>query len=186
MTQITGEDPNKGGLSTAGVNIDKHLLAETVSKTDIEYQSFNKGRAYSISSSYTTGGTNEEVISIQNDSTTLDFVIEEIVLGCSAACNFDVIEVNSGTPTGTSITPRNLKTSAGGSPDLTCFGNNAVTGSLTGDIIAYGGVSAASEHVTLDLKSSVVIGQGDVYAITASATTVTVRVTVFGFFRERI
>lgn len=184
MANIQGEDPYLGGSQTAGVNKDKHVLVESVSKTDIEFQSFIKGRAYAISSTY-SATANDEVISIKNDSTTLDFIVDEIVIGAGAACNFDLFEVTSGTPAGTTVTPINLNTGSGNSADLTCFGNASVTGSLSGSVLVYDGVTAASDHATLNLKSGLVIGQEKTIAVTASATT-TVRITVLGYFRERI
>lgn len=186
MGQITGEDPLAGGINTQGVNKDKHALVEAVSKSDIEYQSLNNGRAYVITSEY-SAGANDEVLSIECTSSTEVFIIDEIVVSAGAACNFDAFYLAAGTPAGQTVTAKNLNSSSGNSANLTCFGNAAVTGitaATASDIIGFAGVPSASTHFSLDVKDAGILGQNKTLVITATAAT-TVRVAVYGAFREK-
>jgi hypothetical protein len=164
------------------VNGDKQLLISGPVETDLEYASESKGKAYTFTSTFATGGTDVEVISIKSDSPTDCLIFDEIIVGASAACIFTLFEVTSGTAAGTTITGKNINTASGNAANVTAFGNAAVTGSLAGDAIAYTGVSAASEFKPLDTKSGIVLGQNGHYAITASANA-TVYVTVIAHFK---
>ena len=165
------------------VNADHQMLISGPVESDLEYASETKGNAYTWVSTFATGGADVEVISIKNTSEANCLIIDEIIVGASAACIFTLFEVTSGTAAGTSITPKNINTSSGNAAVHTSFGNAAVTGSLAGDVIAYDGVSAASEFTTLDTHGGVVLGQNGHYAITASANA-TVYVTVIGHYKS--
>lgn len=170
----------KGNL--ADVNGDYQVQISGPTESDLEYASEAKGNAYTWTSSFATGGADVEVISIKNTSETMCLIVDEIIVGAAAACIFTLFEVTSGTAAGTSITAKNINTSSGNSATHASFGNAAVTGSLAGDVIAYDGVSAASEFAVLDTHGGVVLGQSGHYALTASANT-TVYVTIIGHYK---
>lgn len=166
----------------ADVNEDHQQLICGPIESDLEYASESKGKAYTFTSTFATGGTDVEVISIKNDSSTDCMIIDEIIVGASAACVFTLFEVTSGTAAGTTITGKNINTSSGNAASVTAFGDAAVTGSLAGDAIAFDGVSAASEFAVLDTKGGLVLGQNGHYALTASANA-TVYITVICHFK---
>jgi len=174
MTRIVGISGN-----LADVDDDDRLKVKAVSSTDIEFASEDKGKAFSWSSSYAaTGG--DEVLYIKNTSQTEKLIISEVIIAASAACTFTLFEVSSGTAAGTVVTGQNLNLGSGNSASASAFGNASVTGTLTGNALSFGSVPASS-GITLDLKSSLVLGQNNEIAITASATS-TVYVTVLGYF----
>lgn len=165
------------------VNSDHQLLVAGVVESEVEFISENQGKSFSWYSGFTTGGTDVEVLSLQNTSTNDNLIIDEIIVSADAACIFTLFEVTSGTAGGTAITGKNLNLGLGLSASQTAYGNAAVTGSLSGDNIA--SVSTvANETVVLDVKSGLILGQDSEIAITASANTV-VRVTVIGHYKER-
>jgi len=164
----------------ADVNIDKQLLTRAVTESDLEYASEAKGKAYSWSSSYAATAA-QEVISIKNTSTSDNLIIDEVAVANTVAGVFTIFEVTSGTAAGTGVTGQNLNLGSGKSADATAFGNASVTGSLSGNVLLYESV-AANTGALLDLKGSLVLGQDDEIAITASATG-TVYVTVIGHYK---
>jgi len=178
MARIEG---NSGNL--ADVSDDKQLLVRAVTESDLEYASEAKGKAFSWSSSFATGGTDIEVVYIKNTSSGDNLIIDEVVVDGAAACVFTLFEVTSGTAAGTSITGKNLNLGLGTSASATSYGNASVTGSLSGDTITYCSVAANAQEV-LDLKGALVLRQNDEIAITASANT-TVYITVIGHYLEK-
>lgn len=178
MARIEG---NSGNL--ADVNSAKQLLTRAVVESDLEYASEANGKAFSWSSSFATGGTGIEVLSIKNTSAADNLIIDEIVVAAAAACVFTLFEVTSGTAAGTTLTAKNLNLGLGTSAEATSFGNASVTGSLSGDTITYAACGASAQEV-LDIKGALVLRQNDEIALTASANT-TVYVTVIGHYLEK-
>lgn len=170
---VTGNIPD--------VTDDHQLKVIGAVESDLEYASEVKGKAYSWNSSFATGGTGVEVISVKNTSSTDILVIDEIVVCAVAACVFTLFEVTSGTAAGTTITGQNFNLSSGLSASATAYGNAAVTGSLSGNTLAYECVTAGDSTI-LDTKGGLVLGQDDEIALTASANT-TVYVTLIGHYK---
>jgi hypothetical protein len=162
------------------VNQDNQLVVRAISQPDIEFVSEEKGRAFSWTSTFTTGGANQEIISIKNTDTTRDLVIKEIVVSSSVNQVWTLFEVTSGTATGTTITAQNLNLGSGKVASSTAFGNAEVTGSLSGNNLLYA-CSPAVEEVELDIMGSLILGLNDEIAITASSAG-TVYATVLGFY----
>ena len=169
-----------GDGNVADVTSDKQLKTSSVTESSLEFASKEKQKAYSWSSSYAaTGG--DEVISIKNTSSSEVLVIDEIVVGSSVASAFTLFDVVSGTAAGTTVLGKNLNLNSGNTASATAFGNASVTGSLTGTVISYEGVTAG-DFSTLDLLGSVVLSQNSEISLTASATG-TVYVSVFGHYK---
>ena len=61
------------------VNKDHQMLISGPTESDLEYASEAKGKAYTFTSTFATGGTDVEVISLKNDSTTDCMIIDDIV-----------------------------------------------------------------------------------------------------------
>lgn len=169
--------------NVADVNEDSQLLVKSISESELEFVSEEKGNAYSWSSSFATGGTDVDVIYVENTSQTMNLVIDQIVVGAADACVFTLKKVTSGTASGTTVTGRNLNLGNGNSAPASAFGDAAVSGSLTGDTMFYDGV-AANEFEVLDTKGGLVVTQDKALCVTASANT-TVYVTVIGHFKDK-
>ena len=166
--------------NVANVTDEKKLEVAAVSESSLEFASKSNSCAFSWVSTYAaTGG--DEVISIKNTSTSKALIIDEVVVGCSAASVFTLFHVTTGTAAGTVLTARNLDLSSGGTAPDTAFGNASVTGGLSGTTVAIDGVTAGMFE-PLDLKGSLVLRQNDEIAITSSVTG-TVYVTVIGHFK---
>ena len=71
--------------NVADVNEDSQLLVKSISESELEFVSEEKGNAYSWSSSFATGGTDVDVIYVENTSQTMNLVIDQIVVGAAAA-----------------------------------------------------------------------------------------------------
>ena len=173
------------GISGNIVDVDDdnrlHVVATT--ETELEYASEKQGKAYSISSDYTTAGADEEVIYIQNTSSTDDFIIDEIFLGGSVTHKFTLADV-SGTPGGAAdITVKNLNLGSGNSADMVARGDASVTGLTVGDTMVLGR-SMANDSKEIPVMGAIVLGQDDAVAVTASGTG-EVNVTVVGHYKTR-
>lgn len=170
---VTGNIPD--------VTDDHQLKVVGAVESDLEYASEVKGKAYSWSSSYSaTAG--DEVLSLKNTSSTNILVVDEIIVCSDTTTVFTLLEVTSGTAAGTTIIGQNLNLSSGLSASATAYGNAAVTGSLTGNTLAYKCVASGTSTI-LDTKGGLILGQDDEIAFTTSATA-TVYVTVIGHYKE--
>ena len=178
MARIEG---NSGNL--ADVDDDKRLLTSSTVESELEYASEKQGKAYSISSSYTTSGGDEEIIYLSNTSTTDNFIIDEIFVGGSVACVFTFAQV-SGTPGGAGdVTVKNLNLGSGNSAAMTAKGDASVTGLTIGDTMILGRV-VANDSKEIRTGGAIVLGQDDSIAISASGTGA-VNATIIGHYKTR-
>ena len=152
----------------ARVTEDGEILSAAISSPAIEFASHEKGLAFTAHSTYAaTGG--EEVISLQNDNSDMDIIVENIVVSTSVASVIDVFEMTSGTPAGTTVIPHNLNLSSSVVAQATVFGNASVTGSVVGTTIAEHLVDPSSPF---DFKfgGSLIIPKNSVIAVTLDTT----------------
>ncbi len=178
MARIEG---NSGNL--ADVDDEKRLLVQSTIETEVEYASEKLGKAYSISSTYTTSGGNEEIIYIQNTSTTDNFIIDVIEIGGAVTHLFTLAEV-SGTPGGAGdITVKNLNLGSGNSAAVTAKGDASVTGLTIGARMLLGRVGA-NDSKAIGVQGAIVLGQDDAIAVTASGTGAA-DCTIIGHFKVR-
>ena len=176
MTTIKGG--NNGNV--ADVTDRKALKVDAVIESRLESASRDDEKAFVWSSTYAATAA-DEIIYIANTSVLDTLVIDSFTVGASAACVFTLFEVTSGTAAGSTITAENINLGASGTASATSFGGAAVTGSLTGPVIRYAGVSAASEFDHVDLSGGVILDQNSALAVTVSATA-TVYVNITGHY----
>ena len=171
-------DPSTG----KGQNVDEEgrALTAAVSSGPLEHASSHEGDAAIFYSSFATGGTDIEVISIQNDEDEKRFHITRLLLSSSVAQIWDLLEVTSGTPAGTALVYVNPNFGSGVNNAHTSFGNASVTGSVAGT--TFGKIQTLAD-VTKELffEGVIILGKSDTFAISASANG-TVYVTVIGFW----
>ncbi len=85
--------------NVANVTDEKKLEVAAVAESSLEFASKSNSCAFSWVSTYAaTGG--DEVISIKNTSTSKALIVDEVVVGCSAASVFTLFQVTSGTSAG--------------------------------------------------------------------------------------
>ena len=166
----------------AGVTPDNHLMVESIAKTDLEYNSLNLSRGFSVKTRY-AATANDYILTIENTSETLKYVIDEVNFGSSAAAEFEFGFVTAGTPAGTSVAPVNLNGGGINGTALNCFGGEAVTGITSTDIIVYEGVGTANQYRKHDTLSGVILNKGDIFYI-RTLDTATTTATVYGHFRD--
>lgn len=171
-----------GGVAANKAIVDDkgRLEVAAIAETAIQ-EATDDGDAYSLTSVYSaTGG--QEVLSIQNDSITQHMHFAALILSADAATRWDLFEVTSGTPAGTTATVNNLNLTSGKafSSRGTAFGDASVTGSLTGNrlLSLYTAANAAKQ---IPLLGAVRLDQGDKIALTVVTTSV-IAVTVIFFY----
>ena len=179
MTVVRGADKQYGQFVTQ----DGHALVEGISKSDLEFHSIKEEQAYSIVSQHTTVGADEEFLYFKNLSSDSLFIVDSIVVCAGVNTTFTMFKVTSGTAAGTDIEPLNLNLGSGNTADMTVYGNEQVTGSLSGDTILIELVTANNSEI-LDLQGGLVLGKNDQVAITSS-TAGTAYATVIGHFRRK-
>jgi len=145
------------------------------------YISRDDGQVYTFNSEF-AANNGEEVIYIKNTSSTKKLHISSLILSAASEVDWDVFEVTSGTPAGTTITGKNLNLSSSNDASATSFGDASVTGTLTGDTISHARSSSATT-VILTYGSALILGQNDDIAVTyGSSSSGEINVTIQGFF----
>jgi len=165
--------------------VDSEHRASIVGTADAPLEhSSAEGDAAFFTSTFATGTTDVEVMSIQNTESSRQFHITRLLLTSTVATLWTVIEVTSGTPAGTPLVYVNPNFQSGTTRNHTSFDNAAVTGTVVGDtLLAVRSAANVTEHVFLE--GAVILGNGDTFAITADADG-TVHVLVIGFWEEAL
>ena len=166
-----------------GATSDGHLEVSAIVESQLEHVSADDGLSFSWSSTFATGGTDIEVLSVQNDATDLFLHLDQAWLGAAAAATFSLNRMTSGTPAGTTITGRPLNFDRLKTAEATAFGDASVTGTVAGDLVAHILVPA-SQSILVSLEGAWVLGKDDVFFL-GCATSTTVFVTIIGHFDEK-
>lgn len=173
-------------ITGTGVRVTKdgEQLSLSITSKEIEFISHEKGLAFSLHSSYSaTGG--EEIISLENNNSDLDILVEDIIVSTSASGLFSLFVCNAGlTPGGTGITSLNLNLGSSVVAQAIGFGNNSVTGSLAGSVIDEQDIGTTTPY-HFQFGDSLIMTKGKQIAITA-ATTGVVHATIIYYFASRI
>jgi hypothetical protein len=177
------ENGGNGGGYKAKVTKGGRLDTSSRSNPRIYYVSRDKGQAFSWHSTYSVGGTGEEILYIKNTSDTLKLFIDDVIVGGAVAAVFELRHETSGTAAGTTITGKNLNLGSGNVATATSFGNASVTGSLDGDIIASERVQAGDSK---DFKTNdaIFLGKNDAVFIRYVGSAGVAEASIFGYFEE--
>jgi hypothetical protein len=170
-----------GSGRLAEVSVTGRLLGDVIAEGPLEELSLDKGDAIFFHSIVTTGGTDVEVMSVENEETTKNLHITRFLLGAADLCTFTILEVTGGTPAGTVLVGVNPNFGSTVVNSITAFGNAAVTGSVVGDTLFSVNV-LADATVEVFVEGSIIIPQNSAIAISATTSTV-VHVTMIGFWR---
>ncbi len=98
-----------GSLQGQRVLSDGEAFTRAITEPEIEHVSATESGAFSWVSTFATGGTDIEVISIENENTTKDLIIDQFTVAASGAAVFTAGHVTGGTPAGTTLTPRCIR-----------------------------------------------------------------------------
>jgi len=152
-----------------------------LSKEYAVHESEDHKHLFSFHSSWTTDGANQEVFYFENEETTLDFFVDEIILGVVATDRVTLIRRTSGTAAGTDITAVNQHLGDGQVYSYTCKGDAEVTGSVAGAIIrAYR--LLANTTIEIPIKGRIIIGKNEAIAVTVESSGTEFDVTLIGYF----
>ena len=169
----------KGNL--AQVDADNRILTKSFFESDFDDAISNREDGYTLSSTFATGGSDIEVMSIKNTSTSKILIIDTTEFSSTVATLWTLFKVTSGTAAGTVGTPVNMNVASGKTAQVSAFANASVTGTLAGTTLAvkYTGANSDSNFNT---EGIFILNQNDELAITASASG-TVAVTMYFHFR---
>jgi len=170
----------------ARILADGETLTRAIGESEMEHISASESGSFTWHSSFATGGTNLECLTIENTENDKDLVIEKIFLGSTVtATNFDIGVKSGGTPAGTVVTPTcfNRENIKDGTARSSAFGNASVTGSVTIETMWLIPVAPAVNPFVLDTEGAWLLGKGDTLVIASSADA-TVSITVEGYFAD--
>lgn len=167
----------------ARVTKDGAAVVLAITQPEPEFVSHEQGLAFGVYSTYSlTGG--EEAISLKNDDASRDIIIDKVIVSTSASGLVDVFEVTSGTPGGTTIVPKNLNLGSAVPAQATAFGNNSVTGSLSGETIGQHDIGTSAPF-SFEFGGSVILPKDKTIAVTF-ATTGIVHVNILFHFASKL
>ncbi len=176
---------NRDGTTFQGQKIlsDGQAVVRAITESEMEHVSAAESGAFAWSTTFATGGTDRDVLTIQNDHASKDLIIQQIALGAAGAGVFTVGNVTSGTPAGSTVTPICLNRGAIRTAQATAFGNAEVTGSVaTANIWTVPVVADAVPYV-INTDGALLLGKDDIFGI-ACSTSVTINITVVGYFAD--
>jgi len=175
---IIKDSDGKSATVTGG----NRLAVEAISQTRLQEISAETGFAHTYTSTFATGGTDIEVMSIENTASDKHMHLDQLWIGCDDVCTFVVGWMSTGTPAGTVITGRAMNEALGKTAPTAAFGNASVTGSITLDSHALF-VLPADTMLLVDLEGAWVGEQGDTFVVQSGTSTV-VYVTVTAHFDD--
>lgn len=176
---------NRDGTTFLGQKIlsDGEALTRAIVESAMEHESAINSGSFSWFSSFATGTTDIEVLTIQNDHPTKELVIEAMWLAVADTAILTIGHVTSGTPAGTKVTPVCLNRGAVKTAQATAFGNASVTGTVVVGNIWQIPLVADAAPFELVTRGALLLGKDDIFGISCSTST-TPRITVFGYFAD--
>ena len=168
MSNSVITDGSGAGAAKATVK-DGKLHVKSISQTALEDVSAEVGQAFSYTSTFATGGTGIEIMTIKND-VNQHMHIDQVWIGAADLAVFSIGKMTSGTPAGTTITGSPLNHDLSRVADTTAFGNASVTGSVVNNDMAWLQVPA-DQTILFDLEGAWVFGKDDVFVIRCDTNT---------------
>lgn len=182
MPRLEGRALGGGNLNEAAVDSDSNLAVRAVIELDFEHVSEHERQAYVATSTFSATAA-QEIISLQNTSSTLNLHVERIVISTSASGIFTTFRITSATAAGgTAVTPVNLFLGSANAAAAAAFGNADVTGGLSGDTVDAQDVGTEAPY-TREYNGALILPQNEAIAITA-ATNGIIFVSIYFFFEE--
>ena len=162
---------------------DGEAVVRAIVESEMEHVSARHSASFAWATTFATGGTDRDVLTIQNDHPNQGLIIEKIFLGADAAGVFTVGHVTSGTPAGSTVTPTCLNRGAVKTAQATAFGDAEVTGTVVTANIWTVAVLADAPPFVIDTEGALLLGKDDIFGI-ACSTSVTINITVLGYFAD--
>lgn len=162
---------------------DGAALTRAIAESEAEHISATQSEAFIWASTFATGGTDIEALTIQNDHATKALIIQKIWVAAADAAVYTVGNVTSGTPAGTTVTPTCLNREQVKTAQATAFGNAAVTGSVVVGNLWTIPVLADAPPFDIETEGAILLGKDDIFGISCSAST-TVYLSILGYFAD--
>lgn len=180
-------EDGKGAGKSAEVDSNNRLVTKSFFESDFDdaIGTITRQDGYTLTSTFATGTTDVEVISLKNISTTQNIIIDTTEFSSTVATLWTLFEVTSGTAAGTTGTARNMNLDSGNTAAarITAFANASVTGTLTGNTLAIKQTGASSDS-NFNTEGIFILGTNDEISLTASANG-TVAVTMYFHFKDK-
>ncbi len=138
----------------AEVTDENKLRTYSTVESEVSYESETNKRAYTWTSSYNYDA-GDTIILLKNTSSTLNLIIDAVLLSCNTTTQFITHFPKSTTLAGTVITGVNMNNSANGTADASCYGDE--TGNTQGDIEVQGFI-LANTSIVLPYNGAVILG----------------------------
>ena len=173
----------KGRGILAAVDKENRLNVYSTMEAEISHESEVNARAFTWTHSYNSGA-NDTILWLKNTSSTLNLVIDKIVMSSDATTKFVVHFPSGTTAAGTGVTGVNLNRSSNATADASVYGDE--TGNTQGAIMAQG-IILNNTPAILPVDGSIVLGINDEVAVDfVSATTALGMVTIRAYYHEVI
>ncbi len=161
---------NMYGANGNPINADKlGMQAHAVTRSEIN-EAASQGKMYSVTSAYTTGGADEEVLYLKNDHETDMLEVHQMIVGSAVASVFTVYDVTGTAGGASAITVNNMLVGDGRAAQVTATGDASVTGLTLGGKVGGAIRVIAGYSDFYDYQGSLLIPPGKAIAVSASGT----------------
>lgn len=160
MTIIKSENGKSADVGDLGLHTYSAVYDENV-------DSARRDQMYTITSAYTTGGADEEVIYLKNTHATSNLELVLSSFGTAVSGVFTVYKVTGTAGGASAITAVNARTGSTIAASVSATGNASVTGLTLGDVI---GKTRVLANDSKESKLTVVVSPNTAIAVSNSAT----------------
>jgi len=175
-------EDGKGNGYKAEVNVDKQLVTFSISETEFEFISKEKGQAYSWASGTYDPAAGDTILLIKNTSSTKKLHIDLIILSTDTDTRVVIhAPTTEVTPTGTAITGTNLNLTSSNAADATAIRDE--TDNSQGNVIWSAEIFAASGPHEVDMAGALILGTNDSIGVDYVADVGACDVTIMGHFQ---
>lgn len=158
------------GYNGKAINADSHGRVLTRGFVSAECaDAAMKKKLYSLTSSYTTSGGDEEIIYLKNDSTTDLLVIDHIMVGTAVNAVFTIYQVTGTAGGASAITPVNMYHTATETASVIATGDASVTGLTIGSVLGKRRV-IANYSDDIPVMGHIILPQNTAIAVSNSGT----------------
>lgn len=139
-------------------------LVESESAPRDFYVSRDDEQVYTLISKDAATASAEETIYLQNTSTDMDLIVDDVTIASDAEYRSQVKFVTGTAAGGSALTPVNLNKSSSNQAAATARGDGSVTG-LTDDGLIAVSTTPAAGSLTLQFEEALRLGQNDAIAV---------------------
>ena len=177
MPDMIRDGVGKGYL--AQVDVENRLDVYSTMESEISHESEVNNRAFTWTHQYDSDD-GDTIMLLKNTSSTLNLIIQAMVVGVTDTTNFTLHNPSNTTLAGSTITGTNLNLGSALSADASCYGDE--TGNTTGTVLMYGRFTA-DMAATVEFEGSIILGTSNELALNIASGSNT-SVTFIGYYHE--